>query len=53
MPNRRDRVKVLLRGVLQQRGLEQRQAPTTQGVLGQSQNGVGVADLQYVDLEPG
>ncbi len=48
-----DRTQVVRGGVLQERGLQQRQAPAPPGFLGLPEDGGGVADLQDVDLEPG
>lgn len=39
--------------MLQERGLQQGQAPAAPGFLGLPEDGRGVADLQDVDLEPG
>ncbi|WP_257136662.1 hypothetical protein [Streptomyces sp. f150] len=50
---RHDRTEVVRRGVLQERGLQERQAPAPPGFLGLPEDGGGVADLQDVDLEPG
>ncbi len=50
---RHDRAQVVRGGVLQERGLQQSQAPAAPRLLRLPENGGGGADLQDVDLEPG
>ncbi|MFF1508469.1 hypothetical protein [Streptomyces sp. NPDC058326] len=48
-----DGLEVVLGGVLQQRGLEQCETPSAQRFFGDAEDGVGVTDLQDIDLETG